>query len=279
MNSLYFFLSIIFITPLFTFVFGITKADIQKLRLARDIQRHPGARRWRVRPAINISQDDLSPKQLASLRKNRYRKLHVNKSVTQPVNALQLSLPTNTLLADNAILSSVHLLASDEQRKAVVMAPALSAATTISQLFTNYYYIAAYPFIASQFGLRVVTAQKQWPTMTRSTLMINRRSILYIIGRWVLQSFNLVTFIYASYLAFILGQSDLILLYAAGFYLWMVWAAILYPSISLAGRIAYIMLLPVSFVYFAHRAIVAPFQGVAALVSIISRRGNVIIKV
>jgi len=227
MNSLYFFLSIIFIIPFFTFVFGITKADIQKLQLARDMQRHPGARRWRARPVINISQDDLSPKQLASLRKNRYRKLHIKKSVVQPVNALQLSLPTNTLLADNAILSSVYLLANEEQRKAVVMTPALSPAATISQLFTNYYFIAAYPFITSQFGLRVVAAKKQWPTMTRPTLMINRRSILYIIGRWVLQSFNLVTFIYASYLAFMLGQPDLILLYAAGFYLWMVWAAIL----------------------------------------------------
>jgi hypothetical protein len=118
---------------------------------------------------------------------------------------------------------------------------------TTSQLFSHYRSIVAAPFMAVRAGLGVTATP--------------RRTDIYLVSRLLVQLCNLVTLLYTSYLAVVLHQTELLLIYLIAFLLWFVWAIGRAP-LNRRQKISYLLLAPSSLLYFALLALVAPFRRV-----------------
>jgi|GEM_PF-3915298 len=125
--------------------------------------------------------------------------------------------------------------------------PKFDTPRTTAQLFSHYRSIVTMPFQAVRAGLGVTNT--------------SRRTDIYLILRQLVQLCNLITLLYTSYLAAVLHQTELLLIYLMAFLIWFAWTISRAP-LNKRQKIGYLLLAPSSLLYFALLALVAPFRRV-----------------
>ncbi len=261
-------------------IVGITIYDIHAIRLDKQFRRHPHARRWRNRPLVSVVIDgEPSVASLASIRRNNYRKVEIVAD-GQPVNGqLVLSLAPDAVIERTTISQAVRQFNNQASKSQVETIPVLQPPQTLRQFFHNYYLIASAPFIAVRTGLGIKQPYSPWPVIVRlQSAGMTRQTRLYIAFRWLTHIANLAVLLYVGYVAVVLYQPEFLLMYLAGFGLWMVWAISSYRYLSFGQKITYLLLAPASLIYFAFRCLTAPFRLKQYLRFITTRSQSAIIE-
>lgn len=239
-------LFVLFVIGLATALFvaiGMLCNDVAEIRAQRTIKKHPNARRLRERPTIHIViNGTVSDECLASIRRNRYRKLIVSQADTVPIGALVLVIDGNTVLEPNSIREAVRKLLVQQEASANVT-PGIARIGNTFQLFRAYATLAGIPFTMAKSGLGIV------------------RTKTFALPLTVFKFMNLLLFVYACYAAAELRQPELVLVYLAALGFWLAWAILRYPYLRPVEKLGLFMLMPVSFVYFIYRTVAAPFES------------------
>jgi hypothetical protein len=261
-------------------IVGITIHDIHAIRLDQQFSRHPHARRWRKRPLVSIViNGEPSTACAVSIRRSNYRKVEIIAAGRSIKGALIFSLAPDTVLDHSAISQAVKQFNNSLSKSQVEMTPVLRSPQTLRQFFHNYYVIASAPFIAVRAGLGIRQPYSSWPMIVRLQLADTTRwTHLYIAFRWLTHVANLTVLLYVSYIAVVLYQPEFLLMYLAGFVLWMIWAIVRYRHLSFVQKITYLLLAPASLIYFAVRCLTAPFRLKQYLMFITTRSQSAIIE-
>lgn len=243
--------SLVFIATGSMTLIGMTLHDLRKIRLDIWLRRHPSVR-FRSRPLVSIVVDGQpSDDCVESVWNSDYQKIELLSSGQPTRGKLLLLLPTtDTILGRTTISYAVRTLNDSSSLPIVELLPILSPPRTLGQFFHLYRHIAAAPFVMSRAGLGIIAPCPLWPTMMRPGQTINRRTYVYATGRWLVQVANLLTLLFACYLAIVLAQPALFIAYLFVLGIWMALAIAQYPHLSLRQRAAYLLLSPVAFSYF-----------------------------
>lgn len=235
-------------------VIGLTRSDLAEIRTKRLIKKHPNARKLRARPVVHVVINGHATEEcLQSIRKNRYKKLVMTTEDSLPANSFVLSVDGSTRLEPNSILDAVQQITSDPRRKVVSIAPLITFTHSTLYLFRTYALLVRLPFNAASSGFNVGSRG----SLTRGK---NQHQVFNTVKQ-LFKLANLMVFIYASYAAANLNQPELILIYISAFSFWLIWSIMRYPYLSLLHKVWFLLLAPVSYVYFIYLTISAPFAS------------------
>lgn len=216
-------------------------------------RRHPYARKWRNRPAVTIIGG--SPAQ-----KHTYRKIRSGPHSLMHGETVAF-IPDEVIIGKSAISDAIKLFNGNTSMIAVECYPVIQQAQTIRELFATYRIFAASPFVAVRSGLGIISPSTLWPIIAKhSPLTMGYVSTMYMFFSWTAKWVNAFVVLYSLYLALNAGYSGLFMTYIVGFSLWMSWAIVMYPELSIRYKISYLLLFPVSFIYFMYLALLAPLR-------------------
>lgn len=250
-------LFIIGLTVIATVTVATMIDDIRSIRQQQAMKKHPHSRKWRERPTITV----ISTHQWSAfpLQKKSYRKLVMNKSTTVPQNSLILNPNGSNAIEASSLMDGVQRFNNDQRLATIAITPKLSTPTNIWQLLEVYRIVAQLPFDTLRTLCDV--SAKVGVSLSRSDTP-SKHSFAYSASSFVMRLANLIVFIYACYAAAIHTQPELLLIYLTAFNFWLLWAFGRYRYFSFTKKCLYVLLSPVSYVYFVYLLIAAPIRPV-----------------
>lgn len=222
---------------------GITIYELRMIAYRQDKQRHPHARRWRMRPVVFADVPTLA------LLKVHYRKLTNH----QQTGEYALNVRGQEEMSSEALLEALQLLILRPNQKSMSITPLLSSPQTFTQLMYAYRIILSTPLHAARIGLRIPASHTSSITLSRiehiGSFSQRTFSSAYGLAAFLLKYITCLLAAYAIYIAFAVSQAEplVLLLISYGIYsLHAIWS---YPRITLTDRIAYSLLAPTSLVH------------------------------
>lgn len=263
-------ISVLFCLTLTAFVAGTVRHELQLIRIQTSVKRHPYARKWRNKPIVWIIGG--VPNQ-----RHNYRKIRRTNSLIARA-LLAAIIPKDAIIDRSAIKNAVQQFNDDPQLKLVEILPLMRTPHSIRELFLSYKLFAASPFVASRAGLGIDVTSGELPVAIRNeSVPVSHMTFAYTLASWLAKLANLSILMYSLYLALVPGYALFFIIYIASFSAWLAWSIITYPHLRMSQKLAYLLLLPVSFVYFLFLVIVAPVRHAGIIWSMMHRRQNVMI--
>ena len=242
-------------------IIGVTIHDIRVVAFMREQRQHPHARRWRTRPLVSvIYADEPSDDQLSTIAKSNHKKHEIVKVGKKARGQMLLTLPNNDVLANDSLRNAVRKIQYYVSHRRVEIVPVFRSPQTITELFSLYKRLALLPFVSFREAMNITTAPSLWPVLSdKNTYVPTWRDTTYATTKWIVSVTNLAVLCYICFFAFMTAQPDLLLLYVAGFGLWMLWSIASYPYFSFTQKLTLFALSPISLWYFGYLALRAPF--------------------
>lgn len=250
-----------------TTIIVMTVSDIRTIRAEAAFRKHPRGQRYRRRPLVSVLVNgDASDQCVASIRQNSYRKIEIISPDDSPKGALLLRIEPDATLYESAILEAVQQLNMNPSRQSIELLPAFTEPATLRGLFHLYRTVALAPFIAVRSLFQVTDSLPTWPVLTRrSNSHHSVRMYIYLIFRWLAQLANAFVLAFAIYLAIIPSETFYLAIYLGTFGFWLLLSITTYPRFSIGQKIKYALLAPVSLLYFALLAFIAPIRPLGRL--------------
>lgn len=243
-----------------TVLAGMTVHDVRSIKTRREIKRRPYARKWRGRPTVSVLIDgEPADECLKSIRKSNYRKLKIATDGSDATGEFILKVPSQAVLPRGAVKEAVLHSNGSPTLQSIELLPAIQRMPmTTRELFGHYYVMLYAPLASMHTGLNLTRIDSPYPLLVRRSASPRSRPLTALL--LMFHVLNLMVFIYATYIVVSSLQPELLLIYLVGFTLWGVWSITRYPYASSNLKIIFLLLFPVSFIYFIYRLITAPLR-------------------
>lgn len=248
---------VVILTALIVTLIGIAANDLQGIRYERSFQRHPHARRWRVKPRIAF--DTTDKKQFVELRRV-YRNLTTSDSQTD----WTLSIPDGISIEPAHIPHAVRRL-NDSARSSQLILPRIDSPDSLKSLLGAYTVMVGAPIASARNGFGVAAADC-YPVIARTNHAPSRLSILYDVASFVMTMLLIACFILSFAAAILFATPEPLIAILVTFGLWAVWSIGRYPDISLPRRLLFILLLPAALGFLFIRFSSLPARQAARLI-------------
>lgn len=246
----------IFVAILIGIMTGITVSDIRIIRTERLYRLHPHARRWRVKPHVEIRTDNAK---LASKLRRGYKKLVVG-TQTEWV----LSLTSDVVINPFQIHQAIRILSGHTSMRLLTILPSIVPPDSLIALLKTYATMIGAPLAVARNGFNAEPVE-DYPMIHKSDLTITVRSMLYELLCFATTVFTIACFLLSFAMALLLATPEPLLALFTAFVLWSVWSIARYPGLSIAHRLLYAVFLPVACGYLFLRFSSLPARQLARL--------------
>lgn len=252
------------------FLIGLIRHDLNSLRRERDYVTHPGARKWRWRPAISLHPvAPLSSDTVKNLRRT-YRKLCTSLPL-EDTPEFTLVLTRDVTIPKDTLLAGLRYFIDDTTTSIVELIPAITPPRTTRQFLMNYRLLFASMFMKSRLGLGITPTRSLFPVLVRRSRQPQsalRKSWngIYKNATYLFALCLPLVLTYGLYLAVVLHQPGMLLLAMGGVSIFLATAIFSYDHLSLRERAVYILLMPAAFGYLFLLAWIRPLEMLADMI-------------
>lgn len=242
-------------TALLFAIVGLTRHDLAMIRADRIIKKHPFARKIRARPTVYMLMQHTDEEEIQrKVAGSHYKKLTPITDTSELDDAYILRLTSTARLLPNTVVEAVKRLAVGG-RHTTALIPSIPIGTNTLGLFRTYATLARLPFESARAGFGITAANSLTHEAKQST------NPAFNIAAYALKCINTGLFAYGCYVAAVLQQPEIVLIYAAGLLFWLVWSILRYPYYSFGSKVKLITLAPTSFIYFIYLTVATPFTS------------------
>lgn len=239
---------ILLIIAAFVYAIGLTIADIEDIRRARDIRRHPFTSRRRARPPIAVHMRGNSTH--ATLQHVGYRKLVFASTVSCDYI---LDLDSRVQLSHGVLHDAMFILQRSPHLAGVAISYVTSSPTSLLDLLVHYREYIGVLSDKSRRGLALPPRSHAHARLIRvrpSASWIGRSwEFAYSIAAQIATLFLSYILVYSLYIAISVHQTTLFVVFAVSFLTFVSYAIFSTQQLSLTDKCLYLLLLPVGVPY------------------------------